>query len=127
MRRTAAPYSKIVGAADGSIMAVIMTAHIAHSRNRCGASQLVVIIQRPAPVIGPYMSRAMTTIQVQQTTRTANSGMATASRSDWSAASISVGGRSAVDARPIALQINLSQLLCAHRVQSAIVAAAIRS
>jgi hypothetical protein len=52
--------------ADGSIIAVIMTAHIPHSRNRCARVHDVVIIHRLAPVIGPYMSRAMTAIQVQQ-------------------------------------------------------------
>jgi hypothetical protein len=47
-------------------MPVIMTAHIAHSRNRCAASHDVGIIHRLAPVIGPYMSRAMIIIQLQQ-------------------------------------------------------------
>ena len=56
-----------MGVADGSIMAVIITAHIAHSSKRCGASHRGVIIQALAPVIGPYMSRAITTIHVQHT------------------------------------------------------------
>jgi hypothetical protein len=48
-------------------MSVIMTAHIAQSSNRGGISDLGVIIHALAPVIGPYMSRAMTMIHVQQT------------------------------------------------------------
>ena len=63
-------------------MPVIMTAHIAHSRNRCAASHDVGIIHRLAPVIGPYMSRAMMTIQLQQATITVSSGTATVRRSD---------------------------------------------
>ena len=51
-----------MGPADGSIIPVIMTAHIAHSSARCGASHRGVIIQALAPVMGPYMSRAITTI-----------------------------------------------------------------
>ena len=49
-------------------MAVIITDHIPHSSSRCGASQCVVIIQALAPVIGPYMSRAITTIHIQENT-----------------------------------------------------------
>ena len=44
-----------------------MTAHIAQSSARCGTSQTAVIIQALAPVIGPYMSRAITTIHIQET------------------------------------------------------------
>ena len=51
----------------GSIMPVIITAHIAHSSARCGASHCGVIIHALAPVIGPYMSRAITTIHDQHT------------------------------------------------------------
>ena len=58
-----------MGEADGSIMPAIMTAHIAHSSSRCHTSHLAVIIQALAPVIGPYMSRAITTIQIQETSR----------------------------------------------------------
>src|SRR3954463_6240413 len=68
--RSAWPASRIIGVADGSIMPVIITAHIAQSSSRCGASQAGVIIQALAPVIGPYMSRASTTIQLQQTSGT---------------------------------------------------------
>jgi hypothetical protein len=56
-----------MGVADGSIMPVIITAHIAQSSSRCGASHCGVIIQALAPVIGPYMSRAITTIHDQHT------------------------------------------------------------
>jgi hypothetical protein len=55
-------------------MAVIITDHIAHSSSRCGASQCAVIIQALAPVIGPYMSRAIMTIHIQE-----NSGVRTRS------------------------------------------------
>ena len=48
-------------------MPVIITAHIAHSRSRCRASHRGVIIQALVPVIGPYMSRAATTSQIQHT------------------------------------------------------------
>src|SRR5687768_11880826 len=59
----------------GSIMPAIIAAHIAHSRTSLGASHVTVIIQADAPVIGPYMSRAMATTHAQQargrmTTRT---------------------------------------------------------
>jgi hypothetical protein len=57
--------------ADGSIIPVIITAHIAQSSARCGASHTGVIIQALAPVIGPYMSRAMTTIHHQHTSGSA--------------------------------------------------------
>jgi hypothetical protein len=55
------------GEADGSIMAVIITAHIAQRSQTWRRSQSVVIIHALAPVIGPYMSRAITTIHAQQT------------------------------------------------------------
>src|SRR5687767_10156031 len=63
--------SRTMGVAEGSIIAVIITAHMAHSSTRCGASQTGVIIQALAPVIGPYMSRAMTTIHSQEMSDTA--------------------------------------------------------
>ena len=47
-----------------------MTAHIAHKRSRCGASHTGVIIHALAPVIGPYMSRAMITIHHQHANMT---------------------------------------------------------
>src|SRR5437016_1557326 len=68
--RLAGPASSIIGVADGSIIAVIMTAHIAQSSNRCGASHCGVIVHALAPDIGPYMSRAITTIQAQHTSGT---------------------------------------------------------
>ncbi len=63
-----APYRSTSGEADGSIMPAIMTVHIAQSSNRCGTSQSAVIIHALAPVMGPYMSRAITTIHTQQNT-----------------------------------------------------------
>ena len=59
-----------LGVADGSIIPVIITAHIAHNRTRCGGSQTSVIIQALAPVIGPYMSRDNTTIHAHETSGT---------------------------------------------------------
>lgn len=53
--------------ADGSIMPVIITAHIAHSSTRWGASHSGVIIQALMPAIEPYMSRAAATSQIQET------------------------------------------------------------
>ena len=66
-RRATPPYSSSIGDADGSIIPAIMTAHMAQSSARCRASQTAVIIQALAPVIGPYMSRAITTIHIQET------------------------------------------------------------
>src|SRR5688572_4970661 len=50
----------------GSIMPAIMAAHIAHNSTSRGASHVTVIIHADAPVIGPYMSRAMATTHAQQ-------------------------------------------------------------
>jgi hypothetical protein len=66
-RRAVLPYSSSIGEADGSIIPTIMTAHMAQRSARCLASQTAVIIQELAPVIGPYMSRAITTIHIQET------------------------------------------------------------
>jgi hypothetical protein len=85
---------RIVGAAEGSIIPVIMTAHIPQRRNRCGASQEGVIIHRLAPSMGPYMSRARMTIQAQDAMGSARSNMAMVVRSDRRADSRRVGGRS---------------------------------
>src|SRR4051794_17845777 len=65
LRRTTAMYSISIGAALGSIMAIIITAHIANSRSRCRASQVDVIDHADAPVIGPYMSALMARIHHQ--------------------------------------------------------------
>src|SRR5688572_4720025 len=54
-----------MGVAEGSIMAAIITAHIAHNSSKCGPSQTVRIIHADGPVIGPYMSRAIGTIHAQ--------------------------------------------------------------
>src|SRR5437762_7399014 len=71
-----------------------MTAHIAHSSARCGASQTAVIIQVLAPVIGPYMSRAITTIHIQETIGNTIRSTTAGARSNRSADSRIVGGRS---------------------------------
>src|SRR5688572_1882174 len=93
-RRAAAPYSSTSGDADGSIMPVIMTAHIAQSSSRCDASQLGVIIHALGPVIEPYMSRAITTIHSHETVGTTTRRISTAARSARSADSRKVGGSS---------------------------------
>jgi hypothetical protein len=67
------PASRIIGAADGSIMPVIITTHIVQRSTRCGTSHTGVIIQAPAPVIGPYMSRAIAMIHAQETSGTRTS------------------------------------------------------
>ena len=95
-----APYSSTRGEADGSIMPVIMTVHIAQSSKRCGTSQFAVIIQALAPVIGPYMSRAITTIHIQQTRGSRTSRTTAGVRSYRNADSTMVGGRSAGVAGP---------------------------
>ncbi len=95
-----APYTRTKGDADGSIMPVIMTAHMAQSSNRCGRSQFAVIIQALAPVIGPYMSRAITAIHSQQTTGSRIRSTTTGARSCRNACSTMVGGRSAGEAEP---------------------------
>jgi hypothetical protein len=61
------PYISSIGDADGSIMPAIITAHIIQSSSTWRRSHRRVIIHALAPVIGPYMSRAMTTIHAQQT------------------------------------------------------------
>src|SRR5687768_18567468 len=74
-------------------MASIMTAHIAHSSATCRPSQTGVIIQALAPVIDPYMSRAITTVHSQQTSTTTVSGTTTAGRVEPRPHSRNVGGR----------------------------------
>ena len=83
-----------MGEADGSIMPAIMTAHIAHSSSRCGTSHVAVIIQALAPVIGPYMSRAITTIHIQETSGSSTSSTSSGARSYRNADSSIVSGRS---------------------------------
>src|SRR5262245_48702398 len=91
--RAVAPYISRVGIADGSIMPVIMTAHIAQSSSTCVRSHLGVIIQALAPVIGPYMSRAITTIHAHDASGSNTSSSANGRRLDRIAPSSSVGGR----------------------------------
>src|SRR5688500_5889128 len=85
-----------MGEADGSIIAAIMTAHNAHSSSRWGTSQIAVIIQALAPVIGPYMSLAITTILIQETTGSNTSSSSNEVRSYRNADSSLVSGRSPV-------------------------------
>ena len=81
-----------MGVADGSIMPNIMTAHIAHRSARCGTSQTAVIIHALAPVMGPYMSRAITEIQIQETSGNTISNTTAGVRLYRNADSITVGG-----------------------------------
>ena len=93
-------YSRTNGEADGSIMPVIITIHIAQSSIRCGTSQFAVIIQALAPIIEPYMSRAITTIHIQQPKGSRIKSTAAAVRSYRNACSTIVGGRSRGEAGP---------------------------
>src|SRR4029079_13017029 len=95
-----APYRRTNGEADGSIMPAIMTVHIAQSRIRCGRSQFAVIIQALAPFMGPYMSRAITTIHIQQSAGSRIKSTTAAARSYRNACSTMVGGRSTGEAGP---------------------------
>jgi hypothetical protein len=79
-------------------MPVIMTVHIAQSSDRCATSQLPVIIQALAPVIGPYMSRAITAIHVQQSTGSRTRSTTAGARVCRNACSTMVGGRPGADA-----------------------------
>src|SRR4051812_19710494 len=83
-----------MGEADGSIIPVIMTAHIAHSSSKCGASHRAVIIHALAPVIGPYMSRAITAIHIHDTSGASISSTTAGVRSYLNADSRIVGVRS---------------------------------
>lgn len=58
--------SNTAGAADGSIIPIIITIHIAQSNRRCTESHLSVIIHADRPVMLPCMSSAIGTIQPQQ-------------------------------------------------------------
>jgi hypothetical protein len=53
-----------------------MTAHFDQSTSRCGTPHRAVIIHALAPVIGPYMSRAITTIHIQEISGTRTSSTA---------------------------------------------------
>src|SRR5688572_13235651 len=72
-------------------MPVIMTVHIAQSSSRCARSQCSVIIHALAPVIGPYMSRAVITIQVHEITGTSTRSTTTGMRSPRNTDSSRVG------------------------------------
>src|ERR1017187_7686094 len=71
-------------------MPAIMTAHMAKSSTRWVASQVSVIIQADAPVMGPYMSRAIGTIHAQLNTIATTSAAPTSSRSRRSSDSTEV-------------------------------------
>ena len=70
-----------VGAADGSIMPSIIAVHMAKSSARCAAFHEGVIIHAEAPVMSPYMSRAIGTIHAQQAPATSSSEPSTSQRS----------------------------------------------
>jgi hypothetical protein len=83
--------------AVGSIIAVIITAHIAQSISTCTASHSAVIIQAEGPSIVPYMSRAISAIHVHAASVTAMRTIAMTARSWRSTAHMIqiVGSRSA--------------------------------
>ena len=83
-----------MGEAEGSIMAVIMTAHIAQSSSRWGRSHRGVIIHALAPVIGPYMSLAITAIHIHETNGSRTSSTTIGMRLYLNADSRIVGRRS---------------------------------
>jgi hypothetical protein len=70
-----------ISAADGSIIPIIITDHIARSIAVCGVSQTVVIIQAEGPVMAPYISGAIGTIHAQQRSVMATSAATRISRS----------------------------------------------
>ena len=100
-----------MGEADGSIIPVIMTAHIAQSSSKCGISHRAVIIHALAPVIGPYMSRAITTIQIHETSGSSTSSTTTGVRSYRKADSRIVRGRSATSRKIYHRPINIRKHL----------------
>ena len=81
-----------MGVAEGGIMPVIITAHISQSSSAWLTSHCRVIIQALAPVIGPYMSRAKTTIHAQQASGKRIKRTMNGPRWFWSANSRAVGG-----------------------------------
>src|ERR1051326_5017347 len=105
-----APFRSSMGEADGSIMPVIMTAHIAHSSSKCGASHRAVIIHALAPVMGPYMSRAITMIHIQDTRGDSTSSTSAGVRSYRNANSRIVGVRSSGAGSAMDLSIYLKHL-----------------
>src|SRR5436190_21836524 len=62
-----AMYSMIIGVALGSIIATIITVHIATSSNTCRTSHAAVMAHADAPVIDPYMSALSARIDHQDT------------------------------------------------------------
>jgi hypothetical protein len=66
---------------------------IAQSSNRCGTSQCNVIIQALAPVMGPYISRVIAIIHIQENIGSMTSSTTADLRSHRNAHSRSVGGR----------------------------------
>src|SRR5271170_4507912 len=62
-------------------MPAIMTDHIAKSRTRCVVSHLSVIIHAEAPLMEPYMSRAIGIIQPQHNAIATASAVPSNSRS----------------------------------------------
>src|SRR4030095_13374339 len=114
------PYRSSIGDADGSIMPVIITAHIAQSRSKCDTSHRGVIIHALAPGIGPYMSRAITTIHTHDTSGSRSRSTTTGVRSYRNADSRIVGGRSpGVAGSAIDQSIYRTELRCSRNVRLA--------
>src|SRR5262245_59422278 len=71
-------------------MPAIITTHIANKRTRCVKSHASVIIHADGPVIAPYMSMPMGTIQAQQSAMMTTSAPPTSQRSRVSSVSMEV-------------------------------------
>src|SRR3954468_15937490 len=87
-----AMYSMIIGVALGSIIATIITVHIATSSNMCRTSHAAVMAHADAPVIDPYMSALSARIHDQDTNVTSARPPITMLRSWRRANSRSDGG-----------------------------------
>src|SRR3990172_354067 len=80
-----------MGVADGSIIPAIIAAHMAQSTIRRGASHTGVIIHAAAPVMAPYMSRAIAITHIQHANGTMTSTRTSVRRLFRKAVSTSVG------------------------------------
>ena len=87
-------------------MAVIITAHIAQSSSSRGRSHVGDIIQALAPVMGPYMSRAIATIHIHAAMGNKTTSTTSAARSCRKADSRIVSGRSSEGAYPTGRSIS---------------------
>src|ERR1051325_8278626 len=82
-------------------MPIIIAVHIAKSSARWLPFHTRVIIQAEGPVMSPYMSRAIGTIQAQQAPATSSSEPSTSQRSRMTACSSDVLGADDATRRPV--------------------------